>query len=257
VPKQLLGIGGKHALLCEMRHLDAERRDQRVLSTGLFFSSDLMSWQEHRGNPVFAGGNAFRWQNNRAMGEWLARDEQADEWLLFFCGSSSKDAGTSGERVVGVARSPDLRRWTIHPSPVVTIDSTAVTSWKPKGADRVYCRGVHHVDGWWHMMLNCGSKGGPYISGVVIARRPEGPWLDPGQNPVFEGTLQSPLRHGDRWYATQSTTSERTVGLAWSRSLTGAWVIANGPGADWIVLGGCRDQPEGIWISQSIANAEI
>lgn len=268
VPKHVLRIDDKYAMLCEMRHMGTGKKHRPVLSAGLLFSQDLATWYEGSANPIFADGNALPWQHNRAMGEWLTCDEHGGGWLLFFCGASSRDPSTPGDRVVGIARSLDLNRWTIHPTPILTIDSAAVTAWRPHSADRIYCRGVQFVGGWWHVMTNCGQKGGPYVTGVVIARRPEGPWLDPGGNPVADGALQCPVWHQDRWYATKSSVSETVVRLAWNATLIGKWTVKPEPFvtaeinvdgcfvypnamSGWITIGGSRNPPEGIWISRS------
>jgi glycosyltransferase involved in cell wall biosynthesis len=267
VPRQVFRTKEQFCLLCEMRHVDTGKTRRPVLSAGLFFSSDLENWQESSANPVLADGNAFGWQNNRAMAEWLTRDEYGG-WLLFFCGASSRDRAVSGERVIALARSSDGVRWQIDPHPVLTIDSDGLRNWRSPGADRVYCRGVQFIGGWWHMMVNCGQKGGPYVTGVVVSKRPEGPWYDSGGNPIADTALQSPVWHNGRWYATQSSTAEATVRLASSETLVGKWSITSEPiviaeanvdgcvlinrAGHWTVIGGFRHPPEGLWISHAL-----
>jgi hypothetical protein len=102
--------------------------------TGLAFSTDLLAWRRHPGNPVIPnrpGGydEAF------ASDPKVFRDD--DHWTMFYFG-----VGRGGAHIM-VAFSRDLRNWTAHPEPLYRAGG------HPNGLDQTYAHKIslvyHHA----------------------------------------------------------------------------------------------------------------
>ncbi len=237
-PKQVIKIGQAYALLIQTRHnVDGDN----VMTTSLAFANEITGpWIESSKNPIFDQVK-YSWQGKRAMGEQLVYDEENNRWALAFIGDGGKDVPGQGIRAIGIAFSEDLKTWTIHPEPIVRVETADILDWAPGNpVERVYCHGLIHNNGWWYMIVNAGGQsktGRQYKTGIIKSKSLLGPWEGIDANPVLEGTngswdedtvnLMSPVRANGCWYASYNSLpgepGRRTFGLAWTDELESKW----------------------------------
>jgi hypothetical protein len=233
-PKQVIRVGQAYVLLMQTRHVVD---GAKVMTTSLASADDITGpWVESPMSPIFDQVE-HAWQGNRAMGEQLVYDKENKRWALIFCGNGGKRVPGQGIRAIGIAFSQDLEDWTIHPDPIVCVETADILDWAPGDpVERLYCHGLVHAHGWWYMIVNAGGQG-RYKTGVLKSRDLPGRWEGIAANPVLEGTtgawdeaavnLMSPVYVNGRWWAVYNSLPDepgrRTLGLAWTDSLESKW----------------------------------
>lgn len=101
-----------------------------IEQTGLAFSTDLMTWSRHPGNPIIPvrdGGYDARFASDPKV----FRD--GDHWTMFYFG-----VGKGGAHIM-IAFSRDLIHWTAHPEPLYAAGG------HPGGLDRQYAHKISLV----------------------------------------------------------------------------------------------------------------
>ena len=120
-----------------------------VEQTGLAFSTNLLNWKRHAGNPVI---------RNRKGGydEQFASDPKVfrdgDHWTMFYFG-----VGQGGAHIM-VAFSRDLMSWTSHPEPLYKAGGN------PSGLDKQFAHKISLVynpknETFYLYYCACGNKG--------------------------------------------------------------------------------------------------
>ena len=138
---------------------------------GYATSKDGLTWEKHRGNPVFRPDPALGWEKDRVTACQVIR--QGDGYLMFYIGFRDKDHAQ-----IGVARSKDgITGWRRHPAnPIVR---PGAGKWD---ADAVYKPYAILDGGRWLLWYN-GRRGG--VEQIGLATH-EGEDLGFSASPVRE-----------------------------------------------------------------------
>ena len=120
----------------------------RIQRIGIAVSDDLIHWERSVDDPILAVDHRWYecfgdsdWFDEAWRDPWLMTDPSSSDMLAFICARTVH--GESDERgAVGLARSSDLRHWTVTP-PV----------YAPSLFAQMEVPQVHAVDGHWYLLF--------------------------------------------------------------------------------------------------------
>jgi beta-fructofuranosidase len=183
--------------------------DGLVQRIGRATSPDLSTWTREGlaldfncpGAEHYEGHVPGRWKDSSLRDPWVISDPDGSGWLMFFTSRSPLPDETNASGAVGLARSPDLVDWTLHPPVYI---GTAGELEVPQVFERegrwycLFCTTAHY---WSDAMraAHLPTNGTHYL----VADHPIGPW-SLGPMPFLDGTPDCDryagriLRHHDR-----------------------------------------------------------
>ncbi len=168
-------------------------------------STDLETWERQgmaldRSGPnaeLYEDHDPARWKDLSMRDPWVIRDPDGSGWLMYFTARSPAPEDPMAAGAIGLARSDDLRHWTLEPPVFV-------------GAfGEIEVPTVFEKDGRWYCLFCTGagawsagfakSYPGAPVSGnhYLVANHPKGPWRL-GEPPFLDGTPDC-AHYAPRW----------------------------------------------------------
>jgi len=144
------------------------------------FTVTTLPWLSQITKPVIPAGPEGSFFEQQAIPGGLIR-YQGTYYMYFMAGMRGDEEGAS-RRAIGVASSPDLIAWTVHPEPVITYGDSG--SWEPTG---IYPSGaVVTPEGQVAVMYAAQKFPNWNGFGLAIAEHPLGPFQKYPGNPVYQ-----------------------------------------------------------------------
>ena len=143
------------------------------------FSVTALPWLQEITQPVIPRGPAGSFYESQVIPGGIVK-HQDTYYMYFLAGTFGTQEGSLG-RQIGVASSPDLREWTVHPEPVVKIGDLNYPH------DNLYPSGaVITPEGKVAVMFS--AQNFPSWTGINLATadHPLGPFETYAENPVYD-----------------------------------------------------------------------